>query len=95
MRTPDAADVTVDLLACALEVYAGFAEHRGGDAAPLGDAPEQNVLGPDHRVVEEPGFLLGQHQDPAGPVREALEHANRVPGLSARMQAPDAAGWAS
>jgi hypothetical protein len=33
------------------------------------------VLGPDEAVVEEPGLLLGEHEDPPGTVGEPFEHA--------------------
>jgi len=41
--------------------------------------PEKDVLGTDEVVVQETGFLLGQHQDLAGTVGEALEHAPEDP----------------
>ena len=41
----------------------------------LGDEAEENVLGADEAVVEEPRLLLGEHQDPPGTVGEPLEHA--------------------
>jgi hypothetical protein len=31
-------------------------------------------------VIEEPGFLLGEHDDPSSPVGEALKHA-KPPGI--------------
>jgi hypothetical protein len=40
----------------------------------LVDQPEQEVLGADVVVVEEPGLLLGQDHDPPGPVGAALKH---------------------
>ncbi len=40
---------------------------------------EQVVLGADEVVIQEPGLLLSQNQDPAGPVGETLEHDSRIP----------------
>jgi hypothetical protein len=37
------------------------------------DQPEQQVLGADVVVVEEPSLLLGEHDDPPRPVGEALK----------------------
>src|SRR5207302_5812544 len=42
-------------------------------ALALVDEAEQDVLGPDVVVVEEPCFLLGQDDDPSGTVGEAFE----------------------
>jgi hypothetical protein len=39
------------------------------------DEAEQDVLGPDVVVGEHAGLFLGQHDHPAGSVREPLEHA--------------------
>jgi hypothetical protein len=38
------------------------------------DEAEQDVLGPDVVVVEEPSFFLGQDDDPACSVGKAFEH---------------------
>src|SRR5579863_2368673 len=35
---------------------------------------QKDVLGTDESVVEQAGFLLGQHQDSTGTVGESLEH---------------------
>ena len=49
-------------------------EHvRGG--AVVADEAEQEVLGADVVVVQEPGLVLGQDHDVASPLREPLEHA--------------------
>ena len=42
----------------------------------LAHQPEQDVLGADVVVVEEPRFLLREHHRVAGSVGEALEHAS-------------------
>ena len=47
---------------------------RGGDPLALVDQPEQDVLGADVVVAEEPSLLLGEHDDPSSPVGEALKH---------------------
>jgi hypothetical protein len=36
--------------------------------------PEEDVLRPDVVVVEQAGFLLGQHHHPTGLVSETFEH---------------------
>ena len=43
-------------------------------AFALVDQPEQDVLGADVIVVEHPRLFLGEDDDPAGPIREPLEH---------------------
>ena len=68
------ADDLLDLAAHGLERDAERLEGLGGDALALVDQPEQDVLGADVVVVEQPRFLLGEHHDPAGPVGEAFEH---------------------
>jgi hypothetical protein len=40
--------------------------------------PEEEVLRPDEAVVEEAGFLLGQHHHPAGAIRKPFEHGSIV-----------------
>src|SRR5207247_970466 len=45
------------------------------DPFALGDEAEQEMLGPDVVVVEEPCFSLGQHDDPTRAIREPLEHS--------------------
>ena len=67
------ADDLLDLAAHGLERDAERLEGLGGDAFALVDEPEQDVLGADVVVVEEPSFLLRQHDDPSGPVGEAFE----------------------
>jgi len=50
-------------------------ESLGDNAVSLIEESEEDVLGPNKTVLEEAGFFLGQRQDPAGAVGEALEHA--------------------
>ena len=38
------------------------------------DEPEQDVLGADVAVVQQPSFLLREHHDPPGPIGEAFKH---------------------
>jgi hypothetical protein len=54
----------------------GGAENLGGDAFALVEQSEQEVLGPDEVVLENPGALLGQDQDPPGAIGETLEHVS-------------------
>ena len=67
------------LLATALEVDARRRQRPGRDPVALADQPQQEVLGADEGVPQQTGLLLGQDQDPAGPVGEALEHRTSVP----------------
>jgi len=66
-----------DLPADPVEAGAQLDQHLGGHALALADQPEQDVLGADVVVVEEPGLLLGEHDHPPGPVGETLEHRHR------------------
>ena len=74
------ADDLLDLAAHGLERDAERLERLGGDALTLVDEPEQDVLGADVVVVEQARFLLGQDDDPAGPVGEAFEQVDRLSG---------------
>ena len=49
-------------------------QRLGGDPFALVDQPEQDVLGADVVVIEEPSLLLREHDDPPGPVGEPLKH---------------------
>ena len=73
------ADDLLDLAAHGLERDAERLEGLGGDAFALVDQPEQDVLGADVVVVEEPSFLLGQHDDPSGSVGEPFEQVSLPP----------------
>ena len=68
------ADDLLDLAAHGLERDAEALEGLGGDAFALVDQPEQDVLGADVGVVQQARFLLGEDDDPAGPVGESFEH---------------------
>ena len=68
------ADDLLDLAAHGLEGDAEGLEGLGRDALALVDEAEQDVLGADVVVVEQAGFFLRQHDDPAGPVGESFEH---------------------
>jgi len=45
----------------------------GGHARTLVNQAQQQVLGADVVVVEEPSLLLGEHHHPPGPVGEPLK----------------------
>ena len=64
-------------------------ERLGGDALPLVDQPEEDVLRPDVVVVEQAGLLLGEDDDPPGSIGEALEH---VPASCLITLAPKGSG---
>ena len=76
------ADDLLHLAADGLERDAERLEGLGRDAFALVDQPEQDVLGADVVVVEEPSFLLGQHDDPSGSVGEPFEQVSLPPLLS-------------
>ena len=73
-RLPTVTDDLLHLRAHGLERDSERLEGLGGDAFALVDEAEQDVLGPDVVVVEEPRFLLRKDHDATCPVREALEH---------------------
>ena len=73
------ADDLLDLLAYGLEADAQRLERLGRDTLTLVDEAEQDVLGADVVVVEEPGFLLGQDHDPSRPVGEPFEQETCLP----------------
>ncbi len=73
------ADDLLDLLAHGLEADAQRLERLGRDTLTLVDEAEQDVLGADVVVVEEPGFLLGQDHDPSRPVGEPFEQETCLP----------------
>ena len=66
-------DDLLDLVAHRLEGDAERLERLRGDALALVDQAEQDVLGADVVVIEQPGFLLGEDDDPAGSVSESFE----------------------
>ena len=86
-----------DLLADAAEVRAELDEHLRGDALALVDEAEQDVLGPDVGVVEQARFLLGEDDDPAGPIGETFEHVRpfqRGDDVASVYRAgPERIGW--
>ena len=67
------ADRLLHLLPDRLERDPERLERLGGDAFALVDQPEQDVLGAEEVVIEEPCFLLGEDQDSSGSVGEAFE----------------------
>jgi len=76
-----AAALTDDLFHLAahgLERDAERLEGLGGNAFSLMDQPEQDVLGADVVVVEQPRFLLSEDNDTAGPVGKPFEQ-DRLP----------------
>ena len=57
------------------EVDVEALQRLGGDALPFVQEAEEDVLGADVIVVEQTRFFLGQYDDPAGTVCEALKHS--------------------
>jgi hypothetical protein len=68
------ADDLLDLAPDSLQRHAQRLQGRGRHPLALVDQPEQQVLGADVVVIEEPGLLLGEHQHPPSPVGEPLKH---------------------
>ena len=59
-------------------------QRLGGDALSLVEQAEQEVLGADVVVAQQPGFLLGEVDGPPGPFGEPREHALRAESASLR-----------
>ena len=76
-RRPALSDDLFDLVADGLERDAEALEGLGGDAFTFVDETQEDVLGADVAVVQQPRFLLRQHDDSPGPVGEAFEHVCR------------------
>ena len=53
-------------------------EHARGETLLLAEEPEQDVLGADVVVLQGTGFVLGENDDLAGPLRETLEHSGGI-----------------
>jgi predicted MFS family arabinose efflux permease len=68
------ADQLLDLLAERLQADPQRVERLRAHPLALGDQAQQDVLGPDVVVVEAPGLVLRQHDNPPRPVGESLEH---------------------
>ncbi len=73
-RRATLADHLLDLAAHRFQRDAEALECLRRHALALVDQPEQDVLGPDVRVVEQARLFLGQNDDSAGSVGEAFEH---------------------
>src|SRR4029079_1494336 len=72
------ADDLFDLVANGFERDAEAFECLGRDAFTFVDEAEENVLGADVAVTQQPCFFLSQHHDPPGPVGEAFKHDESV-----------------
>ena len=62
-------------------------ERLRGEPFALVDQAEQDVLGPDVVVIEEPRFFLREHDDPPSAISETLEHAKErrcIPAVGRR-----------
>jgi hypothetical protein len=68
------ADDVLNLLANRIERDVERLECLCGDALPLVDESEQDVLGADVIVVEHLGLFLGQNNDAASSVGKSLKH---------------------
>ena len=67
-------DDLFDLATHGLEADAERFERFRGDALTLVDEAEQDVLGADVAVIEQPGFFLREHDDSSRPIGKAFEH---------------------
>jgi hypothetical protein len=68
------ADDLFDLAAHCLKGDAEALEGFRGNAFALMNQAKQDVLGADVTMTEQPRFLLGEDNDPAGPIGKAFEH---------------------
>ncbi len=68
------ADDPRDLRANLLDGDVERLEDARGETLLLAEQAEQDVLGADVVVLEGAGLVLGENDDLAGPLREALEH---------------------
>ena len=85
------ADDLFDLAAHGLERDAEALQRLRSDPFAFVDQAEQDVLGADVAVVQQPGFLLSEHHDPPGPIGEAFKHVEvyrRGVRATCRRQAP-------
>ena len=57
-----------------VEVDAETLEGLGCDAFALVNEPQQNVLGADVRVIQQPSLFLGQHDDPPSSIGKPFKH---------------------
>ena len=71
-----AADNLLDPMPDRLEADPQGRQRPGGDTFALPQEAEQDVLGADVVVIQVPGLGLRQHDDPARPVGETLEHGS-------------------
>ena len=69
------ADDLFDLLADGSQRDPERLERLRGEPFALADQAEQDVLGPDVVVIEEPRFFLREHDDPPSAISETFEHA--------------------
>jgi len=90
-RAAALADDLLHLAPHRLEADPHRLQRLGRHPLALVDEAEEDVLGADVVVVEEPRLLLGQNHDAAGPVGEPLKHRTR---LQAGRVGPDGTGSA-
>src|SRR5262249_51951177 len=89
-RLDDFFDFQADLAEVDVEVL----QDVGGDAGPLLDEAEEDVLGADVLVVEALRLLVGQLHHLTGPVGESLIHSCHLRQTPPRLRSPWAApGW--
>ena len=74
-------DLLLHLPAHRFQGHPAALQGLGGEAIALVHEAEQDVLGTDETMVEEPCFYLCQHEDAPGSVGEALKHGPSLPGL--------------
>src|SRR4029453_15759808 len=85
-------DDQLDLSPDGVRPNAHARQRQGCDALALADQAEQDVLGADVVVIEQPRLLLGEDHGPASPIREPLEHA---PSIGSRSELEQWTGHAS
>ena len=79
-----------DDLTSSVVIGAGVPECPGRNALTFSQHAQQKVLGADGAVVQVPGLFLREDEDPAGAVREVLEHSTRVTEMG-HVSSPDEA----
>src|SRR5690625_7251786 len=78
----------LDLLTYRVERDAKGFQRLGSYPIALVNEAQQNVLGANVVVIEQPGFFLGEDNHPAGPVGEPLEHGTLLLSAGYRQSFP-------
>jgi hypothetical protein len=77
--------ISATALRAASAVMPWLARAWAATPSPSMDQTEQDVFGADVVVTQQPRFLLGEDDDPAGPVGEAFEHDSPFQPVAAEL----------